>query len=99
MDIKVKSVKICEICVKKEKRSRRIKIRVFALANPFYQRTKYITMDLHDQLINLFPDHQEPEPEEIQEEDIVAKYDKGILNLFIPKEGSNKKVLKYIDIQ
>ena len=37
--------------------------------------------------------------EDIQEEDIKAKYDKGILNLFIPKEGTNKKVTKYIDIQ
>jgi len=34
-------------------------------------------MDLHDQLKNLFPDHQEPEPEEVQEEDHV---------LFIQKE-------------
>ena len=37
--------------------------------------------------------------EDILEEDIKAKYDKGILNLFIPKEGTNKKVTKYIDIQ
>lgn len=37
--------------------------------------------------------------DEIQEEDIKAKYEKGILNLFIPKEGTNKKVLKYIDIE
>jgi translation initiation factor 1 len=34
-------------------------------------------MDLHDQLKNLFPDHQELEPEEIQEQDHV---------LFIQKE-------------
>lgn len=36
--------------------------------------------------------------DDIQEEDIKAKYDKGILNLFIPKEGTNKKETKYIDI-
>ena len=36
--------------------------------------------------------------EDIREEDIKAKYDKGILNLFIPKEGTNKKEMKYIDI-
>lgn len=36
--------------------------------------------------------------EDIQEEDIKAKYEKGILNLFIPKEGTNKKETKYIDI-
>ena len=34
-------------------------------------------MDLHDQLKNLFPDHLESEPEEIQEEDHV---------LFVQKE-------------
>lgn len=28
-------------------------------------------MDLHDQLKNLFPDHQEFEPEEVQEEDYI----------------------------
>lgn len=37
--------------------------------------------------------------EDIQEEDIKAKYDKGILNLFIPKEGTNKKEAKYIAIE
>ena len=37
--------------------------------------------------------------DDIQEEDIKAKYEKGILNLFIPKEGTNKKATKYIDIQ
>ncbi len=37
--------------------------------------------------------------EDIQEEDIKAKYENGILNLFIPKEGTNKKVMKYINIQ
>ncbi len=37
--------------------------------------------------------------EDIQEEDIKAKYEKGILNLFIPKEGTNKKITKYISIE
>jgi len=37
--------------------------------------------------------------EDIQEEDINAKYEKGILNLFIPKEGTNKKEAKYISIE
>jgi HSP20 family molecular chaperone IbpA len=37
--------------------------------------------------------------EEISEEDIKAKYDNGILNLFIPKEGTNKKETKYISIE
>ncbi len=36
--------------------------------------------------------------DDIQEEDIKAKYEKGILNLFIPKEGTNKKETKYISI-
>ncbi|XMB72337.1 Hsp20/alpha crystallin family protein [Mycoplasmatota bacterium WC30] len=36
--------------------------------------------------------------EDITEEDIKAKYEKGILNLFIPKEGTNVKETKYIDI-
>jgi len=36
--------------------------------------------------------------EDIREEDIKARYDKGILNLSIPKEGTNKKETKYIDI-
>ncbi len=36
--------------------------------------------------------------EDIREEDIKAKYEKGILNLFIPKEGTNKKETKYINI-
>jgi len=36
--------------------------------------------------------------EDIREEDIKAKYEKGILNLFIPKEGTNKKETKYIVI-
>ena len=37
--------------------------------------------------------------DDIQEEDIKAKYEKGILNLFIPKEGTNKKETKYISIE
>jgi len=37
--------------------------------------------------------------DDIREEDIKAKYEKGILNLFVPKEGTNKKEAKYIDIQ
>ncbi len=37
--------------------------------------------------------------DDIQEEDITAKYEKGILNLFIPKEGTNKKETKYISIE
>lgn len=37
--------------------------------------------------------------EDIQEEDIKAKYEKGILNLFIPKEGTNKKITKFIEIE
>jgi HSP20 family molecular chaperone IbpA len=36
--------------------------------------------------------------DEISQEDIKAKYEKGILNLFIPKEGTNKKDTQYIDI-
>jgi|AntAceMinimDraft_18_1070375.scaffolds.fasta_scaffold22522_2 HSP20 family molecular chaperone IbpA len=36
--------------------------------------------------------------DEISQEDIKAKYEKGILNLFIPKEGTNKKDAQYIDI-
>ena len=36
--------------------------------------------------------------DDIREEDIKAKYDSGTLNLFIPKEGTNKKETKYIDI-
>ena len=36
--------------------------------------------------------------DEISQEDIKANYDKGILTVFIPKEGTNKKEPKYIDI-
>ena len=36
--------------------------------------------------------------DEISQEDIKAKYEKGILNLFIPQEGTNKKTTQYIDI-
>lgn len=36
--------------------------------------------------------------EDITEKDIKASYDKGILKLFIPKEGTNVKETKYIEI-
>lgn len=36
--------------------------------------------------------------EDIAEKDIKANYDKGILTLFIPKEGTNVKEKKYIEI-
>ena len=37
--------------------------------------------------------------EEIAEKDIKAEYDKGILKLFVPKEGTNIKEKKYISIE
>ncbi len=37
--------------------------------------------------------------DEIAEKDIKAEYDKGILKLFIPKEGTNVKEKKYINIE
>ncbi len=37
--------------------------------------------------------------EEIAENDIKANYDKGILSLFIPKQGTNVKEKKYITIE
>ena len=37
--------------------------------------------------------------EEIAEKDIKAEYDKGILKLFIPKEGTNVKEKQYIAIE
>lgn len=37
--------------------------------------------------------------DEIAEKDIKAEYDKGILKLFVPKEGTNVKEKKYIDIE
>jgi len=37
--------------------------------------------------------------EDIAEEDIQANYDKGMIKLFIPKEGTNVKEKKYIEIK
>jgi HSP20 family molecular chaperone IbpA len=37
--------------------------------------------------------------EEISEEDIEANYEKGMLKLFVPKEGTNVKEKKYITIK
>ncbi|MFO7968605.1 MAG: Hsp20/alpha crystallin family protein [Candidatus Izemoplasmatales bacterium] len=37
--------------------------------------------------------------EDISEEDIKANYDKGMINLFIPKQGTNVKEKKYIEIK
>ncbi len=37
--------------------------------------------------------------DDINEADIKAEYDKGILKLFIPKEGTNVKEKKYVEIQ
>ncbi|QWB99385.1 Hsp20/alpha crystallin family protein [Mycoplasmatota bacterium] len=37
--------------------------------------------------------------EEIAEEDIKANYDKGMIKLFVPKEGTNVKEKKYIEIK
>jgi len=37
--------------------------------------------------------------DDIREEDVKAKYENGTLNLFIPKEGTNKKETKYIAIE
>ncbi len=37
--------------------------------------------------------------EDIAEKDIKASYEKGILKLFIPKEGTNVKQKKYISIE
>ncbi|MFP4478006.1 MAG: Hsp20/alpha crystallin family protein [Candidatus Izemoplasmatales bacterium] len=37
--------------------------------------------------------------EDIAEEDIEANYDKGMIKLFIPKEGTNVKEKKYIEIK
>lgn len=37
--------------------------------------------------------------EDMREEDIKAAYDNGTLTLSIPKEGTNKKEMKYIDIK
>jgi HSP20 family molecular chaperone IbpA len=37
--------------------------------------------------------------EEIAEEDIKAEYDKGTLKIFVPKEGTNVKQKKYIEIE
>jgi HSP20 family molecular chaperone IbpA len=37
--------------------------------------------------------------EDIAEKDIKAAYDKGILKLFVPKEGTNVKAKKYISIE
>ncbi len=37
--------------------------------------------------------------EEIAKEDIKANYEKGTLTLFVPKEGTNVKEKKYIEIE
>lgn len=37
--------------------------------------------------------------EDIAQSDIKASYDKGILSLFIPKQGTNVKAKQYIDIK
>jgi HSP20 family molecular chaperone IbpA len=37
--------------------------------------------------------------EDISEEDITANYDKGMLKLDVPKQGTNVKEKKYIDIK
>jgi len=37
--------------------------------------------------------------EDISEEDIEAKYEKGMVKLMVPKQGTNVKEKKYIDIQ
>lgn len=37
--------------------------------------------------------------EDVSEEDIHANYDKGLLKLFVPKEGTNVKEKKYIQIK
>ncbi|MCF7923495.1 MAG: Hsp20/alpha crystallin family protein [Candidatus Izimaplasma sp.] len=37
--------------------------------------------------------------EDISEEDIQANYDKGVIKLFIPKQGTNVKEKKYIEIK
>jgi len=37
--------------------------------------------------------------EDIAEKDIKANYDKGIVTLFIPKQGTNVKEKKYIEIE
>ncbi|MBU1145765.1 MAG: Hsp20/alpha crystallin family protein [Firmicutes bacterium] len=37
--------------------------------------------------------------EDIAEKDIKAEYDKGILKLFVPKQGTNVKEKKYISIE
>jgi HSP20 family molecular chaperone IbpA len=37
--------------------------------------------------------------DDIAEKDIKAAYDKGILKLFVPKEGTNVKAKKYISIE
>ena len=37
--------------------------------------------------------------EDISEEDIKANYDKGMIKLFIPKQGTNVKEKKYIEIK
>lgn len=37
--------------------------------------------------------------EDIAQEDIKASYEKGILKLFIPKEGTNVKAKSYINIE
>ncbi|MGE4572077.1 MAG: Hsp20/alpha crystallin family protein [Candidatus Izemoplasmatales bacterium] len=37
--------------------------------------------------------------EDISEEDIQANYDKGMLKLTVPKQGTNVKEKKYIEIQ
>ncbi len=37
--------------------------------------------------------------EDIAEKDIKANYDKGILKLFVPKQGTNVKAKKFIEIE
>ncbi len=37
--------------------------------------------------------------EDIAQEDIKASYEKGILKLFVPKQGTNVKAKQYIDIE